>query len=162
MITALALAAFLPPAGWRFDAIPATTTGIPKIPISVPSDWKTKERSPGELVFILPNNRWFVASSFSKKDADGREAADSSLDTLSNSRSRLPDTVKEWKVGSTQYATTIFSSRNTRKVRPITMLNFDIWNDRIHISGHLNISEVADVLFVQDFERIARSIRLPN
>lgn len=46
MIAALVLAAFLPPAGWRIDALPAIKAGIPKIPISVPSDWKTKERSP--------------------------------------------------------------------------------------------------------------------
>jgi len=162
MITALLLTAFLPPDGWRYEAIPAPAAGTPNIPISVPSDWKTRQRSPGEVVFILPNTKWFVVNVFSKQTAEGKEAADSSLESLSDFRSRVPETVKDWTIGQTHYATMNFSSRNTRKVRPVSILSFDVWNDRIHVCGRANLTEVADVLFAQDFELVARSVQLPN
>ncbi len=162
MIKWLILSSILNPAPVRAETIPPITNGFAGIKIKVPSDWLTLERNPGELTLVLPNKRWVVITALSKDSSSGRELANSRIKSLTNFRLKLPETVKEWSVGKTRYATTCFSSRSTRKIRPTSILEFDVWNDRIHVNGRLNLASIADVLVAQDLELIARSVRLPN
>jgi|GEM_PF-7029199 len=148
----------------RAETIPASRSEVPALTLRVPSTWRRTGSEPGTLRFAHPGGRTVSVHTFSQrtKDETERSASHSVLVAIAESRERLPETVKEWTAGGARYAVYVFASRRTRADRPVSSLSLTVWNEKYVAHGHLMLPSVADVLEAQEWELVARSIRLPT
>ena len=143
----------------RAEKIPGKSKG-PDISIMVPKDWKVTSRSNGELQLKDSKGKFASFYILNRKNREDEEIFGLSHETVSEFRRRMPETTKEWKSGNTNYAVYLFSSRTTRTDRHNTIMSFDVWNSGYAVLGSRTLPRVVDLLEAQDWELIARSIKL--
>lgn len=161
--TTLALFAFVTSAAgqqhMREEKIPAKP-GVPSITIMVPKDWKVVHSSTSDLALKDTDGRVATFTTLQRKKKEEEAIFRLCIDNLNEYKKRVPEIVKEWKQGTTSYAMHLFSSRITRAQRPNTFMEFTIWNQNYAVLGTRILPRVVDILEAQDWELIARSIKL--
>jgi hypothetical protein len=143
----------------RAEVIPARS-GTSAITIMVPNEWKVISRKEGNLQLENSEDREALFTILKRKDPEQETAFQSSVEVLIDFRKRVPETTKEWKSGSSNYAVRWWSSRTTRTQRPNTFMSFTVWNREYAVTGDMQVPKVIDLHEAQDWELIARSIKL--
>jgi len=134
-------------------------SGFKPITLKVPKDWKVTARKTGSIELKDSTGRICSILVLHRKVREDELAFRSVLETLADFQKRTPESVKQWKKGASNYATTLFTSKTGGKV---TLMSTAIWNGDIALIANRSLSRVIDLQEAQDWELTARSVQLSS